>query len=182
MTAPPPSLARPRPSRRRSVEDGQHEVSHAGGAGLHRQPPIAVAAPAGPRGRLRGRSLHGCDPQRRRPRGRRPLPVHRSRRRDDAWRSRSTSSRTWPPRRARSTMTACRCTRSWANSLGMYRLLDAAERSARGSVHVDLGGLRRPARPSPTGDVLGQRPSCRPALLLRRSEAIRRGAPLRVPA
>ena len=46
-------------------------------------------------------------------------------------------------------------------------------RSARGSVHVDLGDLRRPARPSPAGDVLGQCRSRRPALLLRRSEAIR---------
>ena len=40
---------------------------------------------------------------------------------------------------------------------------------------LDLGGLRRPARASAEGDLLGQRQPDRPARRLRRGEALRRG-------
>ena len=62
----------------------------------------------------------------------------------------------------------------------MFRLLEVADTVGRSTpVRLDVGGLRRPARPSAAGDVLGQRRPRRTTLLLRRSEALRRGAPLR---
>ena len=47
---------------------------------------------------------------------------------------------------------------------------------------LDLRGLRRPERPSADRGLLGQRQSDRPALLLRRGQALRRDAVLRLPA
>ena len=46
---------------------------------------------------------------------------------------------------------------------------------------VDLGGLRRSLRASPDRGLLGQRQSGRPAGLLRRGQALRRDAVLRLP-
>ena len=59
-------------------------------------------------------------------------------------------------------------------ALGTHKALGLAQ-GERGAVRprLDLGGLRRSARASAEGIVLGQRQSDRPARRLRRSEAVR---------
>ena len=68
------------------------------------------------------------------------------------------------------------------NAIGTWRLLELAEAvGGRPRLRVDVRGLRRSARPPPARDVLGQ---CRPGrapVVLRREQAVRRGAGDRVP-
>ena len=61
-------------------------------------------------------------------------------------------------------------------SLGTHNALGLAHgEEGAVSARLDLGGLRRPARPSPARDLLGQRQPDRPARRLRRGQALRRG-------
>ena len=64
-----------------------------------------------------------------------------------------------------------------ANSLGTWRLLEIARGTgAKLTSRLDVRGLRRPARAPAAGDVLGQRGPRRASLLVRREQALRRGA------
>ena len=60
-------------------------------------------------------------------------------------------------------------------SLGTHKALGLAKaKSARLRARLDLRGVRRSARASAEGDLLGQREPDRPARRLRRSQALRR--------
>ena len=66
---------------------------------------------------------------------------------------------------------------------GAINMLGLAKRvKAKNSAGVDLGGLRRPERSSANRRLLGPRQSDRPALLLRRGQALRGDAVFRLPA
>ena len=66
--------------------------------------------------------------------------------------------------------------------LGSLNMLGLAKRTRRPHrLRLDLRGLRRSARAPAEGNLLGQRQSDRPARLLRRGQAHRRGAVLRLP-
>ena len=61
-------------------------------------------------------------------------------------------------------------------ALGTHKALGLAKaKGARVRHRLDLRGLRRPARASAEGDLLGQRQPGRPARRLRRGQALRRG-------
>ena len=133
--------------------------------------------PRRPRRRLRGRSLHGCDPT---------SPI--------SWTTTATSSSKPTSRTTPIGVDVIAHLASPASPVDYDRMpLHTSGQLARdvspprrgqpgrrGAVFTSTSeDLRRPARPSPTGDVLGQCRPGGPALLLRRSEAIQRGAPLR---
>jgi nucleoside-diphosphate-sugar epimerase len=58
------------------------------------------------------------------------------------------------------------------NSEGTRRLLEGACSRRHPDLHVDLGDLRRSARPPATRDLLGQRRSGRSTSVLRRGQAL----------
>ena len=96
--------------------------------------------------------------------------------------SRSTRSTTSPARPRRSTTSTIRCRRRRPRCTA--RSTCSGWRSgckAQDPAGVDQRGLRRPERASAAGELLGQRQSDRPALLLRRRQALRRDAVLRLP-
>ena len=85
------------------------------------------------------------------------------------------------PRLARSTTSTIRCRRPRPRVHGAINMLGLAKRvKAKIFQASTIGGLWRPACPSADRGLLGQRQSDRPALLLRRRQALRRDAVLRL--
>jgi UDP-glucuronate decarboxylase len=65
---------------------------------------------------------------------------------------------------------------------GAINMLGLAKRTGQDPAGLHQRGLRRPARPPAARGLLGQRQPDRPALLLRRGQALRRDAVLRLPS
>ncbi len=94
--------------------------------------------------------------------------------------SRSTRSTTSRARPRRSTTSTIRCRRRRPASTARSTCSGSPSASERDLPGVDERGLRRPGGASAARGLLGQRQSDRPALLLRRRQALRRNAVLRL--